>query len=440
MEKVIIPVKLIGGQPSQPANVKTAEELAAEAEAARIAAEAAEAARLQAESPEGIAALNAALIANKNVPLTDIQKAEVLKSLTTPPGTPPGTPPVTSIQIGETTYTLNATGDAVDASGNIFMTKADLDLLEEDTDDEEDVVSVLQNILNFKPVKDGVPVKYNNDKAGIASLLNDSNEEQAELLAQAKFNALLEENPDIKQLRDYKAVHGTFDKFKPTFNWKGVNITTLTPEQKENVILAERLAKGDDENIAKYYLESIKKDNKLDEFTTTALSYLVNNQTAQETAAALKVKADEDAATKKRNEYWAAVDTKLKADKKLVVNSETFNLPSVFKVKVDGKVVTRTIDDFQDYIKKPKVFMIEGNKEILTQHQYDQYLESKNANIDSDLLNALKRFLNYDDAQIIAAKARTNEVAQIKKYKINQQQQQSNNNKAPKFKLPIKIK
>ena len=100
------------------------------------------------------------------------------------------------------------------------------------------------------------------------------------------------------------------------------------------------------------------------------------------------------------------------------------------KIAICGRIQTGSYTD-KDGIKR-------YTTDIVVEEHY--FVESKNANIDSDLLNALKRFLNYDDAQIIAAKARTNEVSQIKKYKINLQQQQSNNSKTPKFKLPIKIK
>lgn len=338
-------------------------------------------------------------------------EAEKNKPADNKPGDEPN---VEQIEIDGVNYTLDAQGNATKADGTVHLTKAQIDALDTQIDD-ADPFDIIQTSLDFKPIVNGVQVTYTKDKAGLEQLALDAANAKAEVIAETIIEKYWDSNPTLKQLRDHVTLGGNERTFNAQPNWKAIDITTLTDEQLEQVVLTERTSKGDTPEMAKYYIDGLKKDGKLKEFAPQSLTYLTKVQTANEEQAAIVRKQAADAQNADDLKYWNEVTTAL-TTKKLKVKGEDFVIPETFRVKEgDGKIVVKTITDFNEYINKEKVFTLDGKQVRCTQNIYDIEVERRNSNAHSDIFNALRRFLKDDDSQLVAAKARFEEVKKIRK-------------------------
>jgi hypothetical protein len=317
------------------------------------------------------------------------------------------------IEIYGVNYKLNANGDALKEDGTIHLTKVQIDELAT-SEAEEDPCELVQTVLDFKPAVNNQPVVYEKTKAGFEQLLLDATTAQAEAIATNVIDNYWDSNPKLKQLRDHIVLGGNPDTFKPQSDWKSIDVSTLTDEQLEQVVLSERLTKGDTEELAKYYIEGLKKDNKLKEFAPASLAFLTATQTTREEAAKLKIKQVEDQQRDNNIKYWNDVNNII-TTKKLKIKEEEFVIPESFRIKEDGKVVIKTMSDFNDYIRKERIFVIDGKQVRTTQNIYDIEMEKREVNAHTDLFTALRRFLKNDDSQLVTAKAKHEEVKSIRR-------------------------
>jgi hypothetical protein len=73
------------------------------------------------------------------------------------------------------------------------------------------------------------------------------------------------------------------------------------------------------------------------------------------------------------------------------------------------------MSDFNDYIRKERIFVIDGKQVRTTQNIYDIEMEKREVNAHTDLFIALRRFLKNDDSQLVTAKAKHEEVKSIRR-------------------------
>jgi hypothetical protein len=324
---------------------------------------------------------------------------------------------INKVLIDDIEFKLDTNGNAVKADGSIHMTKEELDKLSDSNNDPNDIdpFEVIQNVLEYKPEVNGEPVQYERTQDGLNQLLVEASEHKAEILAKSIVARYFEENPDVAQRRTYKVLNGTLDGFNEQPVWNKLDIETLTDEKIIDIIKYERSVKGDNEATTNYFIEGIKKDGKLKEFGTSSIQFLAQKQITENKLAQDKIASDELIETARINKYWNEVDTLLNT-KKLNIKGEEFQLPSVFRINEgNGKIVTKTLADFNEYIKKPLTFNINGSPTRLTQLQYDMYLESINTTPAVDTYNALRRFLKNDDSQLVKAKAQQERVQEVRK-------------------------
>lgn len=357
--------------------------------------------------------------------------------------TPPANKDViddTKIIINDVEYTVNETGDAIDAEGKIIMTKADIDKLAvADEGNEIDPFDVIHEVLEFKPEVDGKPVVYEKTQAGLEQLLLDSATAKAEKISEDILNNFWNQNPQLKQLRDHYTLTGKVDTYRPEPVWKAVDIETLNDEQLEQVILNERMTKGDTAELAKYFVDGLKRDNKLKEFAIPAIKYLSDVQEAKAFQAEKRINDAKLERQTALDNYWKSVDKAL-TTKKLKIKDEEFVIPTSLRVKeTDGKIVIKTINDFNDYIRKEKLFTIDGHQVRMTEYSYDLEMESRESNVDTDIFKALRKFLKNDDSQLVAAKAKYEEVKKVRKLITRDSAKSTpSTGKALTLKLPVK--
>lgn len=319
-----------------------------------------------------------------------------------------------------TKYKVNKDGALVDAENKVVKTKEELRALmlaQEEENNEVDYVSEIQKTTNITILDEaGKPVAYENTVQGLAQREQDVLKEGRKLGASEYETELFTKFPILKDVVEHLTINGSMDNFTQQVDYSKINIGDDEAQQIDvftRAKLAQGMSQAEITDMINYY----KADKKLKGAAEVGLTYLKSKQTADATARAQQV-ADMKAADElARTNYWKEVNTIL-AGKKLVVDSKEFKLPDVIKVKTaDGKIVTKTIKDFNDYISKPLTFTVENKPYVMTQHEYDLAVKDIKRTPHNDLFDAYRMFTGYDDSQLIAANVNDGIVKQVIKLK-----------------------
>ena len=308
------------------------------------------------------------------------------------------------LELDGTTYKLNKDG-AIEKDGKVFKTKDELKTLLLATDSTGDVnyVEEIQKVTNISPITpDGKPITYDNTVAGLAQREQDVFLEGKKLGVVEYESQLFEQYPILKQVIDHLTINGSLKDFNEEVDYSKIVIGD--DEAQHIAIYTEsQLARGIPQAEIDDAIKYLKTDKKLKAYAESGLKYLTSAQTVAASTRATNAKAIKDAQEAEQTAYWNDVHKTITA-KELTVGDKKFKLPDVIKIKeADGKVVNKTLKDFQDYIEKPLNFRIEDKVYTMTQLQYDTLQEDTKRTPHHDIFEAYRKFTKYDDSQLIAA-------------------------------------
>ena len=320
----------------------------------------------------------------------------------------------TDIELDGVQYKVNKDG-AIEKDGKVFKTKAELVELFIKNEESADVnyASEIQKVTNLTITDNaGKPVTYENNIEGLSSYVNDVYRTGRELGAKEHEQKLFAQFPILKDVIEHITINGSLKNFNEQVDYSKITIGD-TEEQQIAIYTQAKLAQGMSQAEITEMLGYLKTDKKLKTAAETGLTWLKSNQekTKQDNATKIAAaKAQQDAA---ETAYWSEVD-KVLTDKTIKIGDKTFKLPDAIKVKeADGKIVTKTITDFKDYITKPVNFRINNQIYTMTQHDYDELVEDNNRTTHNDLFDAYRRFTKYDDTQLVAANISSESVKKI---------------------------
>lgn len=324
--------------------------------------------------------------------------------------------PDAEIEIDEVKYKLNKDGAAVDTTGKVIKSKAEIKALllaipEAVTD--LDYVSEIQKVTNLTITgENGQPNTYENTLPGITTYVQDVFKEGNKLGATQYEQSLISKYPILPSILEHLDIHGDLKDFTADVDYSKVVITD-DENQHIDIYTKAKLAQGLSQAEITDMINYLKTDKKLKSGAETGLVYLKTAQTNKSTEraeASTQAKALADA---EQTKYWNEVN-KIVASKQIVIGDKKFAIPDVIKIKTDdGKIVTKTSKDFIDYIQKPLTFKVEGQLYTMTQLEYDEAVEDIKRTPHNDLFDAYRKFTKYDDSQLIAAAASGNVVKQI---------------------------
>ena len=350
--------------------------------------------------------------------------------------------PDTEIEIDEIKYKLNKDGAAVDSSGKIVKTKDELKTLllaAKDETPDLDYVSEIQKVTNISITSEtGQPVVYENTVQGLAQYTQDVHKEGRKLGITEYERELIDKYPILPSILEHLDVHGNLKDFIEDIDYSKVTITD-DENQHIDIYTKAKLAQGVSQAEITEMIGYLKADKKLKNAATIGLTYLNTAQTTRSADRANAAIAAKNQADLEKTNYWKEVDSVI-TSKQLIVDDKKFVIPEVIKVKeADGKVVIKTIKDFQEYIKKPLTFKIDGQVYTMTQLEYDEVIKDTKRTPHHDLYDAYQMFTKYDNSQLIAANSSDNIVKKIIKLstKVNGGVSGTSGN-AGKLILPIK--
>lgn len=323
------------------------------------------------------------------------------------------------IELDGVTHKLTKDGTIVDATGKVLKTKEELKILlleAGDTGGEEgdlDYVSEIQKVTNLTILDDkGNPVTYENTVPGLAQYAQDVHLEGRKVGASQFENKLLTKYPQLPSILEHLEINGSLKGFTEDVDYNKITIGE-DETQHIDIFTKAKLAQGISEAEIKDMIGYYRTDKKLKVAAETGLTYLKQSQTTANAERAAQVAETRAASEQQATKYWNEVN-QIVTSKQLVVNDKKFVLPEVIKIKDDtGKIVTKTLNDFQDYIQKPLNFRIDGQIHTMTQLQYDEILEDTKRTPHHDLFDAYRKFTKYDDSQLIAANVNSQTVKKI---------------------------
>ena len=353
--------------------------------------------------------------------------------------------PGAKLELDGVEYTL--TNDlTIVKDGKIFKSKDEIiNLLKETNYKSEDdnatgTITQIQKATNLViTTPEGNPVEYDDSVEGLTRYTQDVYATGVKLGQEQAQETIFSKYPILSDIIEHLELKGSIDGFVQNVDYNKITITE-DENQWLDIYTQAQLKRGIPKAEIDSYAKYLKDDGKLKQAATTALDFLKTTQTTEQStrtqAIANKKKAEEDA----ERAYMTEINKAL-TSKQIVVGTKKFAIPDVIRIKdAEGRVVTKSGDDFKRYISEPKPFKIGDKVYTMTQHAYDELVEQNNRTAHNDLFDAYRRFTKYDDTQLIAAQVSNEHTKQIIKIvtKSGGGSGSSGAGSTVKLKLPVK--
>lgn len=342
---------------------------------------------------------------------------------------------VTGVEIEGVEYDLNENGDAIDKDGVVKFTKDEITAMEDDTPEEAtydmETISNETAIVNYD--EHGNPIKYENTVDGIKKWGTDSYNKGGE----DAINDLLSEYPEVNGLINHLRVGNSLDTFNNTRpDYGKVKLAKDNEAQLKDIIYKAQSARGNRiESIDRYY-ESLKagdtENDAIFEEAQVELKYMQDADKAAVVAQQAAI-AQQAADTKANNDAYWGMD--VSTDGNLIdlnvedsvygiikagvikVNGKSFSIPKQIKVVENGKPMLKTAGDFLSYLRDPITVNIDGRPINITRDKLDLHNEQVKRTVGNDVFDAYRRFVNYDDTQLVTEQVNKSKVKTIRRLK-----------------------
>jgi len=336
-------------------------------------------------------------------------------------------------------YNIDDAGNAVDETGNIKFTKEELESFEEDTTSEEDAnkvdIKTIKSKVNIPILNEqGEEVEYEDSAEGISKYVSDLFKYSKDKHSNDKVDELKQRYPILEPLLNHLELNnGSLDGFNNVTDYSKIVLSKDDEPQLTNLVIEERLAKGDTKEQAIRYASYLKDDGKLLEGAKDAQAYLANSQKASLREQQAKLDQQRVQAEIEEQKYWGVkvVDGKvipLKSEEnsvynkivdkgKISINGKDYNIPENIKVNNNGRLEIYTRKQMFDYLYIPKPTNIDGEIQYVTGYDYDKYQKNKTRSIDDDIYDALLTFVKQDNSQFIEEQIDDKKVKRVITYK-----------------------
>jgi len=247
------------------------------------------------------------------------------------------------VEIEGVEYSLNENKDAVDKDGNVIKTKDEiLEMLkgdDDDSDDETSYVSSLSSLTGFKALdENGEELEFEDTIEGLAAREKYIVEQEGSRLAQEQLTDFFSKNPDIKEMYDYKKLHGSLQDFAVREKYDDIVIEDSNDDQHKSIIIKAELARGNSEERAKNIADFFISDGKGKAEAEASLEYLKEKQLADD-------KAVQDSIKQKQEAEFQAIAKNSEEAAKIISSGKVkgYTIPETFNVKLNDGTV-RKID------------------------------------------------------------------------------------------------
>jgi len=334
------------------------------------------------------------------------------------------------------TYSINENGDAVDDKGNVMYTADELKKLDEDGSTDGVGIKDIIETTNI-PIYDneGNLIEYEDSPKGISQYVQDVYERGQHDGIVNNNEALFGKHPILQNVINHLELGGSLEDFKEQEDYSGVKLDKKDEAQLRKFAVEAYVAQGMSIDKANKYFDYVKStDTDNDEVYKEAkagLEYLkeVQQEKVQEQQNQLQQQRIEE--IEQVNNYWGItvndkgqlVDLGVKdsvydivKNKTIKIGDDTYKIPDRIRVEEDGKPVMRTANDFLKYMYEPVVVTLpDGRRVQTTRDNLRIQKEDSKRTINNDVFEAFRRFVGYDDTQLINEKVKEREVKKVKR-------------------------
>lgn len=312
-------------------------------------------------------------------------------------------------------YTVAENGDIIDDKGNVFkkanevkdwLSESDID---EENEDNQINISKIQNAIGISITDEkGKAIEFTNDVDGIKSYLDSVIELRSNEIQEAAINRLFAENPHVKPFIDYVRLTGSPRGFGEIPDRSGIVVDKENVSQQEAIV---RMAASEfgNKSINDNYIKYLKDTGSLYDEAVNQLNALQEQDIAYRKDIEYRAEAARKQEEEAINKYWERVSNTI-SSKKIA----GYKLPDSFIQEKDGQKVTRTPNDFYNYISQSVDVDEDGNP--ITAYQRDLAKETDEETLNKDLLSAWLTFTggSYKDLVDMAIKDEQVRVLKIK--------------------------
>ena len=324
------------------------------------------------------------------------------------------------IEVDGITYTVAENGDLVDDKGNVFKESKDVaewlkSVNVEDNEESSITLSSIQESLGVTITdKNGNPVTFTDDAAGVKAYVDSVIELKSNELQQAAINRLYADNPLLKQFQDYVQLNGTPRGFGEIPDRSGIKLDKDNEAQLVAVIKMAAQEFGN-KSLNDNYIKYLSDSGGLYDEARNQLEALVDKDKAYRKEIETKAAAQRQQEAEDVKNYWEKVNN--------MINSRVINgykIPDSFTKEIDGKKVVITPNDFFNYLSNANVEDENGKR--LTAYQRDLNNLSDDEFLAREMLDAWLMFTGgtYKDLIDMAVKEE-----QVRKLVVKSKQNRS---------------
>lgn len=313
----------------------------------------------------------------------------------------------TVIEFDNTSYTIDANGNLVDANGAIFKEAKDVDSFikeygpESDDVQEKGTIDAIRDAVGIDLFdEEGNPVQFDDTPEGIAAYVKAVNEHQFAAAQEAAINTMFEQIPSLEDYINYVRLNGTHVGFGEVTDRSNISLDKDNVSQQESIIrasFAEFNKRGDVEAYIKY----LKDSGSLYDVANEELDALKEKDKEEAELRAQEVAEREAAEVEELQEYWNGVKETIDSG---IIGK--YKIPENIIIKKDGKTITRSRDDFFNYLYKV------DNKGI-SQYEYDRQKENPKDKLNDEILRALLKFTGGSYSNLVDMAINEKEVKKI---------------------------
>ena len=318
--------------------------------------------------------------------------------------------PGDNIEFDGQTYTVADNGDLLDDKGNVFKKANEVQawLSENEVAEEDDDLSLsaIRNAIGIDVTdNNGNPVEFEDSAQGVKAYVDSVIGIKASEIEQAAINRLFTEMPLLQQFIDYVQLTGTPRGFGDIPDRSGIELDKNNEAQQIAIIKMAAQEFGN-ASLNDNYINYLKTGGGLYDEAKTQLENLVAKDKQLHTELQQRAEQARQEQQARITDYWQTV---YDAINNRVIGG--YKIPDTFVQEIDGRKVTKTPDDFYDYLSKGVEEDEEGNP--LTGYQRDLNNLSDEDALNRELLDAWLMFTGGSYKDLVDMAVKENEVRKV---------------------------
>ena len=314
----------------------------------------------------------------------------------------------TTLEIGDTKYTVDKDGNVVDSNGNIFKEASqvsewmkEFENVEETTSDIS--IDSIKAAIGIEITDDNdKPIVFDNTVEGIKSYVDSVIETSKQEHYNTAINTLYQKYPIVKDVINYYVANGnSLEGFGQVPDRSGIEIDENNEAQQEQIIRtawSERKQRGD----VNSYINYLKSSGTLLATAKEELDGLKEADAQYKRDIEAKAAAEEKEKIETLERYWNGVHDIIKSRK-----IAGYQIPESIVITRDGQKLSVTPEDFFNYIYRV-------DKEGKSAYERDLEAETPDVRRDDEILRAYLKYVGGNYSNLVDMAINEKNVATLK--------------------------